>query len=151
MTTDNATDSLRSRFEQIFQCIGDGDLRELAELVSHDVLDHRRIPGQGDGLPGTRYWAERLRSRFPDLTARVDDTVVEGSKVAGRVTFSGTAIDHGLATAPTDPWVEFEFFVFMRFEHGRVVEWWDATNTLDVLKGLGVRFEAPPGSDWESR
>lgn len=151
MTIEHAPDGLRSHFVQIFQCIGGGDLRELSELVSYDVLDHQRIPGQGDGLPGTRYWAEGLRNRFPDLTARVDDTVVEGAKVAGRVTFSGTAVGHGLAPAPTDPWIEFEFFVFMRFEQGMVVEWWDAANTLDVLRGLGVRFEAPPGSDWESR
>jgi predicted ester cyclase len=143
-TRQPAPDDVRSRFRVVFDVISAGDLDRLATVVHQDVVDHQRILGQGDGLPGLTYWARMLRELLPDLTARVEDTVVEGRKVAGRVRFTGTLADTArLAPAPVDPWIEFELFVIVAFEDGLVVEWWDASDTVQLLRDLGVEFTAP--------
>lgn len=38
-------------------------------------MDHNLILGQGDGLPGLKYWARNMRRVFPDLTATVAETI----------------------------------------------------------------------------
>jgi predicted ester cyclase len=137
------SDDVRARFRVIFDVVTGGDLDQLASVVHADVVDHQRILGQGDGLPGLTYWARMLRDLLPDLTASVEDTVVEGQRVAGRVRFAGTLVDGPLAPAPTEAWIEFDFFVIVTFRDGLVVEWWDASDTVQILRDLGVRFSAP--------
>lgn len=139
-------DDVRQRFVDIFACVAAGDHDGLDRLVAVDVVDHKRVPGQGDGLPGVRYWARTLRSVIPDLSASVLDTVVEGTKVAGRVAFAGSIDTAALGPAPTESWVEFEFFAIIEFRDGLAVEWWDASDTATVLRDLGVGF-LTPGSE----
>jgi predicted ester cyclase len=135
---------VRTTFHTVFDLISRGELDRLGEVVHRDVVDHRLIPGQGDGLPGLTYWARTIRTVMPDLTAVVQDTVVEGDKVAGRVLFSGTLDASRLPAAPTDPWVESEVIVIMDVRDGLVVEWWDASDPLEVLRNLGVRLSLEP-------
>lgn len=139
----SAPDEVRRNFTEIFACIESGDLDGLDGLVAFDVVDHKVIAGQGDGLPGVKYWARTLRTVIPDLTASVAGTVVEGTKVAGRVKFAGTIDTAALGPAPTDSWIEFEFFAIIQFHEGLAVHWWDASDTAAVLRDLGVGFLAP--------
>jgi predicted ester cyclase len=80
------------------------------------------------------------RQSLPDLSASVEDVVVHGARLAGRVRYRGTHGGSFAGIAPTRRPVEFEAFHFARFENGKIVEWW---GTADLFGAL-VQIRSPP-------
>lgn len=136
--------SLDLKFRRIIAAIAAGELESLDSLIRYDVIDHNLIVAQGDGLPGLKYWARSLRGAIPDLQATVQDTVVEGSKVAARVRWTGTYAGTFLPTRSSDPWVEFDSFYILHFENGLAVQWWDGTDTRETVSFGRSKTSLPP-------
>src|SRR5207237_6487663 len=67
---------------------------------------------------------------FPDLRFEVDDQVSEGDKVASRWTLRGTHRGRE---------VELRGIVISRFEGGRIIEDWAASDTVELVRQLGLR------------
>jgi predicted ester cyclase len=126
-------------FTSIITAITDGRVDDLDALIRYDITDHNLILGQGDGLPGLKYWARTMRTAMPDLTVIIHDTVSETNKVAARVHWSGTHTGELLGTPPTYSYLEFESFYILHFSDGKAVEWWDASDTRDALRSLHRR------------
>ncbi|UZG59838.1 ester cyclase [Rhodococcus opacus] len=137
---------LRERFRAIVDAMAGGDLDALDCLVRFDIVVHNRVPAQGDGRPGLAFWAHGMRTAIPDLVATIEDTVVEDHTLAARVSFSGTHSGDHLGLAASDAFVEFEYFVIVRFTEGLAVEWWDASNTVDALRNIGAHLNLPSGT-----
>ncbi|TCN42469.1 SnoaL-like polyketide cyclase [Rhodococcus sp. SMB37] len=134
---------LREKFRAIVDAITSGDLGAFDPLVRLDMVDHNPVPAQGDGRPGLKFWARELHEAIPDLTASIEDTVVENDKLAARVFFRGTHRGDFLNIAASGEYVEFETFFILRFVDGLVVEWWDASNTGRALRSLGAPLSFP--------
>jgi predicted ester cyclase len=81
---------VRQIYNAIIAAVNAGDDALLDQLIFVDLIDHNPIPGQAPGRAGFKEWAASAREAFPDLTGVVEDTVVEGDQVAGRVTWRGT-------------------------------------------------------------
>lgn len=135
---------LRDAFAAIIDDIATGRLDDLDDRISYDVVDHNLVPGQGDGLVGLKYGAQGMRSALPGLTATVEDTVVEGNKLAARVTFAGTNSGTLSNDLMADAWLEFESFFIIEFTDGVVTQWWDASNVMGALHTVGARLTIPP-------
>jgi predicted ester cyclase len=131
-------DLVRS-FSAIISAITAGDLNELDALVRYNITDHNLIPGQGDGLPGLKYWARTLRTAIPDLTATIHDTVSETNKIAARVHWAGTHTGELPGASPTHAYVEYESFYIVHFSEGLAVDWWDGSDTREALRHLHRR------------
>jgi predicted ester cyclase len=138
---------LRVRFRAVIDAITTGNLDALGDLVRYDVVDHNLVPAQGDGLPGLAFWAAGMRRAIPDLTATIEDTLVDGTKLAARVTFAGTNSGDHLGMPATDAYLEFETFFFVEFTDGMVTQWWDASNIMPALRQVGAELTLPPTSD----
>lgn len=136
--------SLDQKFRRIIAAIAAGSLDSLNSLVRYDVMDHNLIVAQGDGLPGLKYWARTLREAIPDLRATVQDTVVEDSKVAARVRWTGTHTGASLPLPPSDLWVEFDSFYILHFEDGMAAQWWDGTDTRESVSFGRSKISLPP-------
>jgi ubiquinone/menaquinone biosynthesis C-methylase UbiE len=67
---------------------------------------------------------------FPDLRFDVEDQVTEGDKVASRWTLHGTHEGRE---------VELRGIVISRFEDGRIIEDWASSDTLELVRQLGLR------------
>jgi predicted ester cyclase len=130
---------LINAFTSIIAAITEGKLDDLDPLIRYDVIDHNLILGQGDGLPGLKYWARTMRTAMPDLTATICDTVSETNKIAARVHWAGTQTGVLLGTPPTHSYLEFESFYILHFSDGKAVEWRDVSDTRDALRSLHRR------------
>jgi predicted ester cyclase len=81
------------------------------------------------GTDGARKSVALYRELFPDLRFVVEDQVTEGEQVASRWTLHGTHRGRR---------VRLRGIVISRFEDGQIVEDWASSDSLELVKQLGV-------------
>ena len=143
-TVDNA-DELRQAYGRLIAAVAANDEDALAGVVGADVVDHAPVPGQPPGLAGIVFWMRGIHAGLSGLTGTVEDTVVEGDKVAGRVTWRGTHAGPFLGLPASGKPVTVAAIHILRFEDGRAVEWWGVPDLSGALAALGAHFEMPAG------
>lgn len=139
------SDELRQAYERLIAAVAANDEDALAQVVSTGIEDRSAGPGQLPGLAGIASWMQGLHAGLSGFTGSVEDTVVEGDKVAGRITWQGTHTGPFLGLAATGKPVKIASMHILRFEDGRAVEWWGVPDLLGALTEMGARFELPPG------
>ncbi len=128
MPTDTAdqTETARHALEEV--CSGK-NLDGIPRDYHPDFVDHvNRLTYHGHD--GARRSVALYLELFPDLSFTVEDQVSEGDKVASRWTLTGTHRGRK---------VELRGIVISRFEHGRIIEDWAASDTLELVRQLGLR------------
>ena len=126
ITAAEQTETARRALEQV--CSG-RDLNGIPRDYHPDFVDHvNRFTYRGHD--GARQSVALYLALFPDLSFEVDDQVTEGGKVASRWTLRGTHKGRQ---------VELRGIVISRFEDGRIIEDWAASDTLELLRQLGLR------------
>lgn len=116
-----------------------GNLAAVDRFIAPDYVEHD--PSVRDELRGPEAYrqnVELFRSAFPDLSVRIEGTVVEGDVIALRQRFRGTHRGTFMDLEPTGNGVDAKSFVFCRIEDDRIAETWVVTDMLDVLTQLGV-------------
>ena len=76
-------------YEQIFN---QGNLDQIEELISPDIVDHEAPPPGMEGLEDIevfRQFVQVSHEAFPDLQFTVEDMIAEGDKVVARYTMAG--------------------------------------------------------------
>jgi predicted ester cyclase len=136
-------DDYRAIYLRVIAAVQEGNFKALDDLLADDLVDHNPIPGQSPGREGFKEWMASARQTFPDLSATVEDTVVENDRLAGRVTFRGTHSGSLAGVRGTNLPVEFTAFHIVRFSQGKIVEWWGTANLLDALLQVGARIIGP--------
>lgn len=125
-TATDQTDTARRALEEV--CSG-RNLDGIASVYHPDFVDHvNRLTYRGHA--GARRSVALYLELFPDLSFHVDDQVSEGDKVASRWTLRGTHKGRK---------VELRGIVISRFEDGRIIEDWAASDTLELVRQLGPR------------
>jgi predicted ester cyclase len=104
-------------------------LAELEQVYHPDFTDHVNQQTYR-GHEGARRSIARYQALFDELSFSVDDQVVQGEKVASRWTLHGR--HHGRP-------VELHGIVISRFEGDRIVEDWAVSDTVELLRQLGIR------------
>ncbi|MGH2796734.1 MAG: ester cyclase, partial [Thermoleophilaceae bacterium] len=98
------------------------------ECYAEDFVDHvNRLEFRG--LDGVRRSTALYQALFADLRIEVVDQVAEADRVASRWVMRGT--NRGRE-------VELTGITISRLRDGRIVEDWSATDSVDLLRGLGV-------------
>jgi ketosteroid isomerase-like protein len=98
------------------------------ECYSVDFVDHvNRLEFRG--LEGVHRSTALYQALFDGLRIEVVDQVAEGDKVASRWLMRGS--NRGRE-------VELTGITISRLRDGRIVEDWTATDSVDLLRGLGV-------------
>jgi ubiquinone/menaquinone biosynthesis C-methylase UbiE/predicted ester cyclase len=124
-TAADQTETARRALEQVCS----GDLAGIPRDYHPDFVDHvNRFTYRGHD--GARQSVSLYLALFPDLSFQVDDQVTEGDKVASRWTLHGTHRGRR---------VELRGIVISRFEDGRIIEDWAASDTLELVRQLGLR------------
>jgi predicted ester cyclase len=98
---------------------------------------------QGPGFEGLKEWLASARASFPDLHGTVEDAIVEGDRLAARVTWRATHRGEFAGVAPTNKQVEMAAYHHVRFADGRAAEWWGTADVFGVLQQLGATVAAP--------
>jgi ubiquinone/menaquinone biosynthesis C-methylase UbiE/predicted ester cyclase len=125
-TADHA-ETARRALEQV--CSG-RDLDGIARDYHPDFVDHvNRFTYRGHA--GARQSVGLYLELFPDLSFEVEDQVSEDQKVASRWRLRGTHKGRE---------VELRGIVISRFSDGRIIEDWAASDTMELVRQLGLRL-----------
>ena len=139
MTNDGSV-KLRELLEREVSAHHSGDLDQFDDLYVEDYIDH---------ATGTRGLKEHkqaylaIKKAFPDVTVTIEDTVVEGDKIAVRYTARGTHRGEFMGIQPTGKTFEMSEITIKRFEGGKLAESWAIPDFVSLLQQLGI--EVPPG------
>jgi ubiquinone/menaquinone biosynthesis C-methylase UbiE/predicted ester cyclase len=125
-TAADQTDTARRALEEV--CSGQ-DLDGIASVYHPDFVDHvNRLTYRGHD--GARRSVALYLELFPDLRFDVEEQVSEGDRVASRWTLRGTHRSRE---------VELRGIVISRFEDGQIIEDWAASDTMELVRQLGLR------------
>ena len=146
-----AAEDNKALVRRLYAAIDEGDLAGADDLIAADLVDHGSLPGFGPGGEGFKQFFALWRAAFPDSRFTVEDLIAEGDRVAARVTVWGTHSGPFVGLAPTGKRVVVTGIVISRISAGKIVELWEETDDLGLLRQLGVRTVSagnpgPPGS-----
>lgn len=125
MSDTGHTETAKRALEDV--CSG-RDLESLPDVYHPEFVDHVNALTYR-GHEGARRSVALYLALFPDLRFRVDEQVSEGKRVASRWTLTGT--HRGRPVTLTG-------IVISRFKDGRIVEDHAASDTLELVRQLGI-------------
>jgi predicted ester cyclase len=105
-----------------------GELEVIDEVYSPSFVDHVNSM-EYHGTDGARKSVALYLALFPDLQFTVDEQVTEGDRVASRWRLRGTHRGR-----PVELWG----IVISRLEDGKIAEDWAASDSLSLLRQLGL-------------
>jgi predicted ester cyclase len=117
-----------------------GDLQTLDELLAHDFVDHKLLPGQAPGREGYIRATAEEHAIFSNVRTNIEDQAADGDKVISRLTVNRIH-DRGefLGVAPTGMEIKTSAIVIHRISGGKIVEEW--SESTGVLEGTRQRLE----------
>jgi len=134
--------SLRQSYHAIIRAVAAADEDALDRLIAEDMVDHNAVPGQAPGRVGIKYWMTMMHDVFADRRGVVEDTVVEGDKIAARVTWHGIHRGDFVGVPGTGTRVTMQSVQILRFADGMASEWWGTADVFGVLRQIGARVAA---------
>lgn len=132
--------SNEATIERLFTGVWDGTNPSTAdELVHEDYVIHdREAAASVRGPELYKALAAATRDIFPDAEFTIDDTIVDGDRVAVRWTMVGTHEGAADGVEPTGERVTMDAIEIDRFEDGRLRETWTRSDQLGLLDQLGA-------------
>lgn len=117
-----------------------GNFSLIDELVLDDYVDHEeRMPGQPEGKEGVKFYANTVRTAFPDLTVKATEpALADGNLECAYVTLAGTHQGDFAGIPASGRTVEFSGIDIIRLQDGKVAEHWGSTDMLGLMQQLGA-------------
>ena len=114
-----------------------GDLDSYLASYAGDAVIHG-LPADVDPSPaGLRTFLDALRAGLPDLQVVIEDTIVEGDRVAVRMTYRGTHRGELLGAAASGRTIEWDGLTIRRLDaDGHTVERWIRNDTAALRAQL---------------
>jgi len=117
---------------------GTRDFDRFDEVFAQNVIDHDGAEGQAPGVEGIKEYWRSLNESFPDFKLDVDVFDANDDYVFFAYRLSGTHTGEYLGYAPTGRRFEVRSLQISKFEDGKCVERWGATDILGILTQLGL-------------
>jgi len=111
------------------------------EMFAEDGIAHGLSDPEGNEIRGPESFKKLHRQfieTFPDMRILVEDTVVEGDKIAARCRVTGSHLGRGLGVTPTNGPVEFTGMTIVRVKDGKIVEAWNEFNFMEMYRQVGA-------------
>ncbi len=124
--------------EHLVDNINSGDVATAVESFAENCVDHDPAPDQEAGRDGFETFFTALKKGFPDAKLAPDQMVADDDHVAVAYTLSGTHEGVFQGLEPTHRRIEVRGVQIGRFEDGKIVERWGASDELGILRQLGV-------------
>jgi len=115
-----------------------GNLDNLDDLVTDDVVDHEAAPGQPEGKEGVRWFADMMRSAFSDLNVVVGQSLESGDLAAAQVTITGKHTGEFMGVPASDKTFEIESIDIIRIDDGKCAEHWGVTDNIALMQQIGA-------------
>jgi predicted ester cyclase len=108
------------------------------ELFSQNFVNHSPGTGMTPDLDGLKQYVSMLHAAFSDVSITIEDIIVENDKGAVRMRLRGVHTGDYMGIPPTKKEVDSTVISIVRIENGKVVERWNVTDRLEVMKQLGI-------------
>jgi steroid delta-isomerase-like uncharacterized protein len=128
--------------EHLADNVNSGDVATAVESFAEDCVDHDPAAGQEPGRKGFESFFTALKSGFPDAQIAPETLVADDDQVAVAYTLSGTHGGEFQGIEATGRKIEVRGIQIGRFEDGKIVERWGASDELGILRQLGAAPEA---------
>jgi steroid delta-isomerase-like uncharacterized protein len=124
--------------QRLMELVNTQAFDRLHEVFSYDLLDHDPAPEHAGGFDGMQaFWAD-ISHAFPDLHLEADVVVADDDHVAVAYRLSGTHRGRFHGVTPTEHRMETRGMQITRFQDGKIVERWGATDELGILGRLNL-------------
>jgi len=117
---------------------GNGDMSVIDELLTPDFIEHEPVSGMRQSRDGLRDIVTMIRTAFPDLRIRIDDSFGAGDQFCARTTWTGTNTGPFMGQAPTGRSASWEAIDIINVRGGRIVEHWGQMDMVGCLTQLGM-------------
>lgn len=124
-------------FEEVWNQGRESAIDELfpADAVAHGLGDSEQdVHGPDEFKP----LVANIRGALPDTHIKIDDILVDGDRVAVRITLQGTHTGQGLGVPPTGRKVSIQGIIIVRLVDGRISEGWNSYDQLGLLRQIGA-------------
>nr|WP_258537836.1 ester cyclase [Pandoraea pnomenusa] len=111
-----------------------GDASYAKAALAGDFVDRTLPPGRPQGAEGPVFASHHFRAAVPDLAMSVDEMLLVGDRVVGRLHFTGSF--NGIQGKGQK--VDFIATDIYRIANGRIAENWHLEDNLTLLQQLGV-------------
>ncbi|MGE3468222.1 MAG: ester cyclase, partial [Pyrinomonadaceae bacterium] len=95
------------------------------EMFAADGIGHGLGAAPIVGPADFKVFHRAFVSAYPDLRVSLEDTIVEGDKIACRCRVTGSHDGDGIGVTPTNTPVDFTGMVIVRIEDDKIVEAWN--------------------------
>lgn len=125
-------------FEEVWNNQNESAIDEMLaeDAVVNGLNDHEGNPVRGP--EGFKLLHRAFLAAYPDLKITVEDTVIEGDKLAARCTVRATHTGEGLGVLPSDQPVEFTGMTIVKLKDGKIVEAWNEFDFMKMYSQVGA-------------
>jgi steroid delta-isomerase-like uncharacterized protein len=120
------------------ECLCNGNLDAIDELVTDDVIDHEALPGQPEGKEGVVFFINMMRGAFSDLNATIGQSLESGDLASAQVKITGKHTGDFMGVPASDKTFEVESIDIIRVEDGKCAEHWGVTDNMSLMQQLGA-------------
>jgi len=136
-------DSNNKRAAQVFLATIDAISRKDADWPAQQALvtpDFSLHPPDGQSPPtnfeGLKEFSIMFTAGFPGYQHVIEDQIGEGDKVVNRITWHGTHDGTFNGVEATHRTVSMNIINIMRFENGKVAEYWILADVIGLMKQI---------------
>ena len=106
------------------------------ELIAEDISFRGSLGVEVRGREGFKDYMRTVCAAFPDFHNHIEELVVEGDKVAVRLTYTGTHRGELFGIRPTGRQVSYAGMAIFRIVEGRIVEGWVLGDVHGLVRQL---------------
>ena len=142
MTEDNSAAN-KAVIMKIYEAFNTGNADALDNYIAEDAVDHAvdTMMTKKHGLAAVKDWLLANKAAFPDTKLTVNAIAASGDTVLSYYTFTGTNSGMMMGMPPTNKSVSVDGVDIVVFKDGKVVEHWEVTDNLGMMKQLGMMPE----------
>lgn len=108
------------------------------EMLAADGVGYGLGPEPVMGPENFKAFHRNFVSAYPDIRVSVEDTIVEGDKIAARCRVTGTHCGDGIGVTPCNNAVDFTGMLIVRVKDGKIIEAWNEFNFMEMYKQVGA-------------
>ena len=129
-----STADLRKVYLAYLEAANAREFHRMAEFA-HDTIVFNGEPVSRDDYVAAM---QQAVDSVQDFVWRLDDLIIEGDRVAARLTDNGTPVKEWLGLQPTGRTVTFTEYAFYHFRDGRIEQMWYLLDARTIEKQLAA-------------
>lgn len=135
-------DAYKRTVKRYPKAVSAGEFDVIEDICTESVVNHTPL-ADVEGHAALKEYEARIHEAFPGFDVSFDDLLVEGDRVAMRLTITGVHQGPMMHIEPTETEVTFGNTVFHRMEDELIAERWVQPDVFGILVQIGA-IEGPP-------